>query len=221
VYDGVDIMSSSSSLTVVIVGGSFAGITAAHCLKAKYRVILIEPKDYFEYSPAILNCFVGNRIDSVINSQLRVTDGWIVVSGLATAIAPHLKKVHIKKNTGEEFFLAYDAILISSGVSYPSPIRSFKLSMNDRKSELYEVSKMLNSSRKLLVVGGGLIGVELVCELASKYTGRDINITLMTSGDSILSTLPPKAGELTLSWLISHHVNVIFNDRIASVGSGR
>lgn len=58
---------SPGSLQVVVVGGSFAGIAAAtrvatmlpHC-----SVVLVEPKDYTEYTPGILRAFVDGDSDS-------------------------------------------------------------------------------------------------------------------------------------------------------------
>lgn len=64
--------SSSSSVekpppaSVIIVGASFAGLAAARTLlhaphaknRRALRVTLIEPRDYFEYTPGILRAFV-------------------------------------------------------------------------------------------------------------------------------------------------------------------
>jgi len=68
---GVVSTSSSSAsdppASVIIVGASFAGLAAARTLlharhnkdKQPLRVTLIEPKDYFEYTPGILRAFVA------------------------------------------------------------------------------------------------------------------------------------------------------------------
>ena len=38
---------------VLVVGGSFAGLHIAYHLKSCAHVTLIDPKDYFEYSPGV------------------------------------------------------------------------------------------------------------------------------------------------------------------------
>ena len=40
---------------VLIVGGSFAGLHIAYHLKNIAQVTLVDPKDYFEYSPGVSN----------------------------------------------------------------------------------------------------------------------------------------------------------------------
>jgi NADH dehydrogenase FAD-containing subunit len=67
----VSTSSSSASdpppASVIIVGASFAGLAAARTLlharhgkdKRPLRVTLIEPRDYFEYTPGILRAFVA------------------------------------------------------------------------------------------------------------------------------------------------------------------
>jgi hypothetical protein len=47
----------------------------------------------------------------------------------------------------------------------------------------------------VLVAGAGIVGVELVGELAVKY-GNDKKIGICLRGDRLLNTLPPKAGRL-------------------------
>jgi len=64
--------SSSSSVesppaSVIIVGASFAGLAAVRTLlhaphaknRRPLRVTLVEPRDYFEYTPGILRAFVA------------------------------------------------------------------------------------------------------------------------------------------------------------------
>jgi len=43
---------------VVIIGGGFAGATAAQGLEKKFEVILIDNKDYFEFTPSVLRTIV-------------------------------------------------------------------------------------------------------------------------------------------------------------------
>ena len=44
--------------TVAIVGGGFSGLWAQRALSDDYDVTLVDFKDYFEYTPGILRCFV-------------------------------------------------------------------------------------------------------------------------------------------------------------------
>ena len=44
--------------TVAIVGGGFSGLWAQRALSDDYDVTIVDFKDYFEYTPGILRCFV-------------------------------------------------------------------------------------------------------------------------------------------------------------------
>jgi len=52
---------SGGKTRVVMIGGSFAGLTAARILEkhhSKLEVVVVEPKPFFEYTPGILRAFV-------------------------------------------------------------------------------------------------------------------------------------------------------------------
>ncbi len=44
---------------VVIVGGGFAGAYVARNLEKKFDVVLIDTKDYFEFTPSILRTIIN------------------------------------------------------------------------------------------------------------------------------------------------------------------
>merc|ERR1719443_2276570 len=43
---------------VLIVGGSFSGLFSARDLKKHFHVTVVDAKEFFEYTPGILRCFV-------------------------------------------------------------------------------------------------------------------------------------------------------------------
>ena len=43
---------------VLVVGGQFAGLFVARDLKAHFHVTIVDAKEFFEYTPGILRCYV-------------------------------------------------------------------------------------------------------------------------------------------------------------------
>jgi len=112
--------------------------------------------------------------------------------------------------------LEFDALILCNGVHYPAPIRASPAasSYSERVKELETQRRIVEASKDIVIVGGGLVGVELAAEYAVRLKHKP-RITLLTRGD-LLNTLPPRAGELAKQWLLSNNVSVVFGDEVQS-----
>jgi NADH dehydrogenase FAD-containing subunit len=72
----------------------------------------------------------------------------------------------------------------------------------------------VKTAKKILIVGGGPVGVEIAGEILSKYPKK--NVTLVTSASTLLSRLSPKAQKLAESKLKSLGVNIIYNETVVT-----
>eukprot|EP00184_Porphyridium_aerugineum_P007895 CAMPEP_0184691746 /NCGR_PEP_ID=MMETSP0313-20130426/493_1 /TAXON_ID=2792 /ORGANISM="Porphyridium aerugineum, Strain SAG 1380-2" /LENGTH=488 /DNA_ID=CAMNT_0027149505 /DNA_START=125 /DNA_END=1591 /DNA_ORIENTATION=+ len=90
--------------------------------------------------------------------------------------------------------------------------------LTERYNELELWQEHLDSIQKIVVVGSGFVGVELVAELAERYKTSK-QIVLVASGRRVLDRLPPRASKLAEKWLQKHHVHTIFNARMEKVTS--
>jgi NADH dehydrogenase FAD-containing subunit len=68
-----------------------------------------------------------------------------------------------------------------------------------------------------MVVGGGIVGVELAAELAKAASRAPRRITLVHGGARLMDDLPASAGERAAKWLRRHGVNVLVGERYVSV----
>lgn len=59
----------------------------------------------------------------------------------------------------------------------------------------------MKAAKSILVVGAGIVGVELIGELVNKYPKGAKKIGLCLRGDRILPAAPPKAGRLAHQYL--------------------
>jgi len=55
---------------VVVIGGGFAGNQIAKRLQNKFNVLLIDTKDYFEYTPGILKLAVNPDYKSKLRKNI-------------------------------------------------------------------------------------------------------------------------------------------------------
>ena len=75
----------------------------------------------------------------------------------------------------------------------------------------------LPRARHVMVVGGGIVGVELAAELAKAASRAPRRITLVHGGARLMDDLPASVGERAAKWLRKHGVSVLVGERYVSV----
>lgn len=216
---------------VVVVGGSFSGLCCLrHLKKHGFDVTLVEPKEYFEYTPGVLHLLAGSKGDLVspLSSLALASGAKRVLHGKFIGLDTATKRVAVAverpgpgsstSTINEELMLPYDAAIICSGVPYTTPIRQdvdkIKPTFENRLEEIDKYAERLANSNHVIVAGGGLVGVELAAELSVRLDGKIKEVTLI-SRSSLLATLPEPAGRYALSWLKNRrNVNILIEDEI-------
>jgi hypothetical protein len=220
---------------VVVVGGSFAGLCCVrHLRKHNFDVTLVEPKEYFEYTPGVLHLLAGSKGDLVSplgamalrSGAARVVHGdFIGVDTVSKEIAVLPLHGDATEN-GDPLLLPYDAAIICAGTPYASPIRQDwrnknlqPPSMANRLSEIEQYTERLRNASHVIVAGGGLVGVELAAELSIRLQGVIQQVTLV-SRSPLLITLPAPAGRHALAWFKKrNNVKLFIEDEIVSCDS--
>jgi NADH dehydrogenase FAD-containing subunit len=96
----------------------------------------------------------------------------------------------------------------------------------DRKQEIEGFLSKLSSAvdasdHDVVVVGGGLVGVELMGEIVHRLKSRKNQTSsarlVLLSRSKLLDTLPAAAGQLASSWLRKRGVEVLEQDEILPV----
>ena len=221
-------MKTSSRPKVVVVGGSFSGLCCLrHLKKYDFDVTLVEPKEYFEYTPGVLHLLTGSNGDliSPLVPLATASGASRVLRGKFIGYDANTKNVAVAVTSGEsdtEVLLPYDAAIICTGVSYAAPIRqdlSLKKdgsSMADRLIQINNYKDRLSNSSHIIISGGGLVGVELVAEISVRLQKQIKEVTFI-SRSNLLATLPAPAGRYALSWLKNRkNVNLFIEDEIVS-----
>jgi apoptosis-inducing factor 2 len=197
---------------VVIIGGGFAGSAAAKVFERNksFNVTLIDTKDYFEFTPSILRTIIYpdhlKQIQVKHKSYLKNTKTII-----AQVIDADLKKIKIKKGNKLRY-INYDYLLITSGSRYATPMKDASLVIAARSKELKQYHKKLQESSKILIIGGGLVGVEIAGEIIDKYPKK--KITIITSGPTLIPRQSKKAINYITNHLLKKGADIIYGKRI-------
>jgi apoptosis-inducing factor 2 len=191
---------------IVVIGGGFAGSLAAKKLEKHFEVTFIDNKDYFEFTPSVLRTLVepqhAKKIQVVHSHYLHK----------AHIVRDEVKNITDKSvNTSKESY-PYDYLVIASGSKYNSPIKDKDLVITARAHDLRNYAEKLKRSKTVLIIGGGLVGVELAAEIICKFPEKEV--TLVHSKSELIERNPQKARDYVKKFLLKKGVKIIFNQRI-------
>ena len=117
---------------VVIVGGGFAGAYIARNLENKYDVVLIDTKDYFEFTPSVLRAIINpahmKKIQVLHKDYLKKAQ---VIVGRAT-------KISAKEVVVGGVAVHFNYLIIATGSRYRDIFKEADIILPNRAKELAE-----------------------------------------------------------------------------------
>ncbi|MEH6450529.1 MAG: FAD-dependent oxidoreductase [Oleispira sp.] len=195
---------------VLIIGGGFGGVATAQKLAKKgVSVTLVDRKDYFEVTFAILRNVTAPK--ALGNTSRKLYRDFIAGAFIQGSIESMNDK-EAKLANGD--VIRFKQAVIASGSRYPSlPLAksNSRFDYAERNQEMLDEHALLAAAKSVLVIGGGAVGVEFAGEIASAFPDKEI--TLSHSGDALLNNMKPKAQRKALEQLTAKGVIVKFNSR--------
>ncbi|MFH1409056.1 MAG: FAD-dependent oxidoreductase, partial [Nanoarchaeota archaeon] len=189
---------------LVIIGGGFAGACIAEKLESHFDVILIDNKDYFEFTPSVLRTLVDpNHMATIQALHSRYLEKALFIRGCITDVQKHAVFIKDKE-------IPYDILIIASGSYYHSPFKQNEVVKATRASVLTETYERLNHAKSILIIGGGIVGVELAAEIADHHDGD--KITLAHAMDRLMERGSPKVSAYAKRFFEKKGVKMIFNE---------
>jgi len=196
--------------SVVIVGGSFAGLFAQRALSDRFDVTLIDLKEYSEYTPGVLRLFVEPAHLRRIAKPLPSARCRVLIAEVTDVAPTH---VTVRRPGGHTDTVAFDYLLLATGSLYPTVdgARVVKPgaeqhSLEKREAVWGDAAKRLREAEDAIVVGGGPVGVELAAEIADVYPEK--RVTLISRSERLCAALPSRVGELCARWLQRRNVEI-------------
>ncbi len=200
------LFSSCAMKNVVIIGGGFAGSACAKKLERDFKVTLVDTKDYFEFTPSILRLAVSpEEIKTIRIPHQNYLPHTTVVSEKALKI----DHSSIITSTGKH---SYDYLIIASGAKYGLPIKGDNMVVASHSEELRKAAKQVQEASSILIIGAGLVGVELAGEIVEAYPGK--NVMILEALDRIMARSPEKAQRYVKAFLEKRGVTFILNEKL-------
>lgn len=166
---------------VVVIGGGYGGVTVAKGLDQVADVTLIEQRDQFIHHAASLRA----AVDDVWEHTIFMPYSYLLENG----------RVHqgtVSKVEGNTVYmfgqepLEADYIVFATGSTYPFPAKHTTNHVSVAKARIDQLHENLRDAEKVLLIGGGTVGLEFAGELSNSYP--DLKIIIVEKEDKILPT---------------------------------
>ncbi|MDF1559589.1 MAG: FAD/NAD(P)-binding oxidoreductase [Bacteroidales bacterium] len=196
---------------IVIIGNGISGITAARHIRKnsddKITVISSETEHFFSRT-ALMYIYMGH----MKYEHTKPYEDWFWKKNRIDLVFDHVESVDINNRkilTGSSAAIEYDVLIIATG-SKPNKFGWPGQDLNGvhgmySRNDLDMLERNSPRINNAVVVGGGLIGIELVEMLLS----RNIGVTFLVREKSFWSKiLPAEESEMINRIIRSHHVNL-------------
>ncbi|RXW20583.1 hypothetical protein EST38_g5269 [Candolleomyces aberdarensis] len=205
---------------IVIVGGGGGGVILAKDLASKIdasknRIILITSSHRFVHLPSTLRAVTTSEGQLENESFMEYGTNFLRGKGEVkhatvtsfTAGTPG----QVKLSTGET--VDYEVLVLATGNKWTGPIAIPATSQEEVKKHLDSWRAKIEKAKSIVLVGGGIVGVELSGEIAHFHKGKPI--TIVHSEELPLNPVyPDKVRRKVLSGLQKHGISFVGKDRV-------
>lgn len=219
----------NESKHLVIIGGVAAGMKAAAKARREsptIKIIVVTDEQYISYAGCGMPYFIGDIIKD--SKKLIVRDPSyfknmhnidVLTRHQATAIDIKAKQVQVKNlENGQAIVLNYDKLIIATGaqpIIPPLPGISLGNIFTLRTvNDALKIKSFVDSGKvkNAVIVGGGLIGLEMAENLAL----RGIKVAVVELLDQILPPLDKDMAMLVQNHLTEKNVEIVTSDGVKS-----
>lgn len=236
--------------TILILGGSFAGVDCAHYalrhtipqLPKKegttYTVTMVNPSKDFFWRIAAPRAAVSKQMMPpsklfypIEPAFAYAKDKFTFVHGTATHVDAAGQTVSVTTATGEQKSIPYVALIIATGVSTPSPLFTQETDATSLQATYDAFQKSLANAKTIVIGGGGPVGVETAGEIAEFLNGKPglmasapknpkAKVTLVCAEKKMLPILRQSISNQAEKFLNRLGANVIYNTKVVSATKG-
>lgn len=208
---------------VLIFGGGFTGLACANALDAdEFAVTLVDRKPHFEFLPNIHELLSAVKQPDQLRLPLRDVlrqRGHRFVNGDVTRIEPAQRALQLgkRKLLGDYLVIAPGSADADYGVAgVQQNAMGFK-SVNQCAAIHRRLQKLARTAGRVVIIGGGLEGVEALGEILRRYRNDKLKITLIEAHAALLPGQPGAVGDYIGRLCAEASVTLIHDDPVVRI----
>lgn len=210
--------SPSSQKTILVIGGSFTGFhlthLLAHSLPTGYRVVLVEKNTHFNYTfnfPRFSVLGNGNEGKAFIPFDGHLASAPAGIYERIVGEVVEIREDEVVLSSGE--VLRFEFLIMATGAKQAPPAKLLHTSKKEACEELRSLQYAVKSAKRVAIVGGGAVGVQLAGDIMSFYPGEK-EVILIHSREQLLNSFGSETlHEYVLGKLQRMGVKVICGER--------
>ncbi|MBE0393837.1 NAD(P)/FAD-dependent oxidoreductase [Flavobacterium sp. PL002] len=205
---------------IVIIGNGISGVTLARHIRKKSnsKITIVSAEHEFFFSrTALMYVFMGHM--KLEHTQPYENNFWKknnidLKQGLVTAVVPASKEILLENNIR----IPYDKLVLATGSKpnkYGWPGQDLQgVTGLYHKQDLEALEKWAPTTKRAVIVGGGLIGIEL----AEMLRARDIAVTFLVRENSFWSgVLPSGESQMINRHILEHHIDLRLETNLVEI----
>ncbi|GAB3914207.1 pyridine nucleotide-disulfide oxidoreductase [Microlunatus endophyticus] len=158
---------------VVVVGGGYAGTMVAKALDPEAELILIDPRDSFVNVSSSMRALVRpDWADRPFFAYDRLLDRGRIVRGSVTSA----DAAGVTLASGERVNADYLVLATGSAHAYPARPHLPETSATEAARDLRATGQQLVRAGRVLIIGGGPVGLELAGEIREAWPDKHVTI---------------------------------------------
>lgn len=197
---------------VLIYGGGIAGAILAKHLSRNAAVTVVDPHDYFEVPMAApRNLVCPQFAEQAILPFVQIMPKVRFIQGKLRELGKHSGVVQL--SDGTFMTLSADVTVLATGSNFANPLmRAFDGSAVERKAYYRQYRDRIAASRRIVIVGGGPIGVEVAGEITESFPEKQV--TIIESAERLLAGTSQEAAEHAEKILKARGVIILTAERV-------
>lgn len=225
-------MSRSSRPRLLIIGGNFAGLSAAKALpNRQFEVTVIDPTPYFEWLPHIHELISRHKKAEQLRhdrQQLLERAGHRFLQDTVTAIDKNQQRVQLASGQ----YLAYDELVVAVGnISLIEKVKGASEyaipfgSVSDAERAALQLQRLDSLSlleRPVVIVGASIEGIEILGEIIRRYRRQwrfqlhiiEAQTSIMSQYQGMDNYLKELSHDLDIHWHTGRKVQEVCKDSV-------
>ena len=169
---------------------------------------MVEDKTYFE-NEATVSYKDMIKTNKVFGENVTYMQGMLedVIDKGTIKVRAAKSKDELDKGTAGTKEVKFDYLVICTGSHYKISEKNVTdvahiVTKKERGDLLAKYRKEIKDAKKVLIIGGGATGVEMLAEIMMKYAeDKDKKYAIMTASDQLLSGFPKDASDLATEYV--------------------